>query len=425
MQLPEELLYTIVTFLAPSMNVALINSMFNSFYSFENFWREAIVNEYETLVDINYLLNLYLSILEQRDRESSQLNHLKQIYYSLMFHPMRFYSRDDEMSNNSDSGVEVEGNRKEPSFLHCGQYTEQKILVNEQTKKIEAVQISFVKESDNYFTDECIRAIDPIPQPKVYEIYSLPVWYMEFTITDTLAASNCSIGLGYKSYNPRKQPGWLRGSVAYHGDDGGRFTGSGHHANVIERYGRGDTIGMGVWYATDEIFVTKNGKFMGLLGCTRAMGLNSRSIYILIGLWDKLTMHVNFGTKPFAYDMSTDLMEIVKKGDVFGVQEYCSDEDSDSDSSFEDDESRQYSLERLIRELQNYIGDDDNSDESDEGVEERMDVFEFMDDDMEPAQFSSSDDDEDDEDDDDYFELYVHNEDDDDTMNEEEDDEDQ
>ena len=57
-----------------------------------------------------------------------------------------------------------------------------------------------------------------------------------------------AIGLARKDYPKNKQPGWNRGSIAYHADDGKVFVGSGVGAPFGPRCHKGDVMGCGVLF---------------------------------------------------------------------------------------------------------------------------------------------------------------------------------
>ena len=78
--------------------------------------------------------------------------------------------------------------------------------------------------------------------------------------------SHIGIGLTISNYPDNQQPGWAKGSWAYHGDDGNRFWfiitehDLFHHDAYGPQYTEGDVIGCGVNNATNEMFFTKNGE---------------------------------------------------------------------------------------------------------------------------------------------------------------------
>ncbi len=61
---------------------------------------------------------------------------------------------------------------------------------------------------------------------------------------------NCyiAIGLARKDYPKNRHPGWNKGSIAYHADDGKVFMGSGVGAPFGPRCHKGDIMGCGVLF---------------------------------------------------------------------------------------------------------------------------------------------------------------------------------
>jgi len=72
--------------------------------------------------------------------------------------------------------------------------------------------------------------------------------YFEIEIVNP--GSNCyiAIGLARKNYPKNRHPGWNRGSIAYHADDGKLFVGSGKGAPFGPRCHKGDIMGCGVLF---------------------------------------------------------------------------------------------------------------------------------------------------------------------------------
>lgn len=74
-----------------------------------------------------------------------------------------------------------------------------------------------------------------------------------------------TIGVSRASSKLTTHPGWLKGTLGHHGDDGGIFSGGGQPSHRLEAYTTGDTIGFGVNFDQSTAFHTKNGKFLGKL----------------------------------------------------------------------------------------------------------------------------------------------------------------
>ena len=75
--------------------------------------------------------------------------------------------------------------------------------------------------------------------------------YFEIEIMDP--GSNCyiAIGLARRDYPRNRHPGWNKGSIAYHADDGKVFMGSGVGDPFGPRCNKGDIMGCGVLFPKD------------------------------------------------------------------------------------------------------------------------------------------------------------------------------
>uniref|UniRef100_A0A3P9PJG5 SPRY domain containing 3 n=1 Tax=Poecilia reticulata TaxID=8081 RepID=A0A3P9PJG5_POERE len=88
--------------------------------------------------------------------------------------------------------------------------------------------------------------------------------YFEVTVNDTGVRGMIAVGLVPQSHKLDHQPGWLPNSVAFHADDGKLYNGS----TVGQQFGakccRGDKIGCGISFDSDDgqitVFFTKNGE---------------------------------------------------------------------------------------------------------------------------------------------------------------------
>lgn len=78
--------------------------------------------------------------------------------------------------------------------------------------------------------------------------------YFEIEIIDP--GSNCyiAIGLARKDYPKNRHPGWNKGSIAYHADDGKVFMGSGVGDPFGPKCNKGDVMGCGVLFPRDFEF---------------------------------------------------------------------------------------------------------------------------------------------------------------------------
>jgi hypothetical protein len=202
--------------------------------------------------------------------------------------------------------------------------------------------------------------------PKSFDS-KLPVWYMEMTMVEPILCNEFSIGLATDTQLVDQQPGWTKGSVGYHGDDGGVFQSHGAPSFLYDQYETNDTVGLGIWYATKEAFITKNGIFVGVI-CKLG---SFRDIYLWIGMWrPNGKVLVNFGSQPFKFDITNDLLNVVNGGNSFnqnGVfvlskqnfddrDEFIDSDYVTDDNNFEDDDD-----DDCI-----YSGDEDDIDTTDD-----------------------------------------------------------
>ncbi|KAK7884431.1 hypothetical protein WMY93_027554 [Mugilogobius chulae] len=163
--------------------------------------------------------------------------------------------------------------------------------------------------------------------------------YYEVEIVDAGEKCYIALGLARQDYPKNRHPGWSRGSVAYHADDGKLFHGSGVGDAFGPRCFKGDIMGCGIMFPrdyilqehadTDEsapaavqnvlylneeedeeeeeaepgqdvtrvtVFFTRNGKLMG----RREMTLPPGGLYPTVGM-------LSCGEKDLNTDLSTDL----------------------------------------------------------------------------------------------------------------------
>ncbi|KLU84009.1 hypothetical protein MAPG_03057, partial [Magnaporthiopsis poae ATCC 64411] len=89
--------------------------------------------------------------------------------------------------------------------------------------------------------------------------------------------TSLSIGFAALPYPPFRLPGWHRGSIAVHGDDGHRYTNDlGGGCSFTEPFRRGDRYGIGITFTASspdgseqqrqlgaDVFFTRNGQLVG------------------------------------------------------------------------------------------------------------------------------------------------------------------
>ncbi|KAG8007897.1 SPRY domain-containing protein 3, partial [Nibea albiflora] len=75
--------------------------------------------------------------------------------------------------------------------------------------------------------------------------------YYELEITDAGEKCYIALGLARRDYPKNRHPGWSRGSIAYHADDGKLFQGSGVGDPFGPRCFEGDIMGCGIMFPRD------------------------------------------------------------------------------------------------------------------------------------------------------------------------------
>ncbi|KAL1202337.1 Ran-binding protein M [Cardamine amara subsp. amara] len=124
-------------------------------------------------------------------------------------------------------------------------------------------------------------------------------YYFEIFVKDSGQKGQVAIGFTKESFKMRRQPGWEVNSCGYHGDDGFMYRGQGKGEEFGPTYTKGDTVGGGINYATQEFFFTKNGELIGsipkdikghLFPTVAVHSLNEE-------------VNVNFGKNKFAFDI--------------------------------------------------------------------------------------------------------------------------
>ncbi|KAJ7999266.1 hypothetical protein DPEC_G00213650 [Dallia pectoralis] len=77
--------------------------------------------------------------------------------------------------------------------------------------------------------------------------------YYELEITDAGEKCYIALGLAHRDYPKNRHPGWSRGSIAYHADDGKLFHGSGVGDAFGPRCVEGDVMGCGIMFPRDYV----------------------------------------------------------------------------------------------------------------------------------------------------------------------------
>eukprot|EP00887_Chlorella_sp_A99_P001255 scaffold14.g1255.t1 len=180
-----------------------------------------------------------------------------------------------------------------------------------------------------------IQANHPVPRRRL-------IYYWEATVVAGGERGSITIGFTDRSFKHGRQPGWEPGSYGYRGDTGkkyqmcpSRWDGDNYRGGVRaapsralhptapcsracwregrlraryacrgEEYGppfgTGDVVGAGIHLPRGQIFFTKNGKHLGMA----YRNVTSHPLFPTLGLHSPgATVHVNFGARPFAYDI--------------------------------------------------------------------------------------------------------------------------
>eukprot|EP01122_Echinamoeba_exundans_P014863 TRINITY_DN6832_c0_g1_i1.p1 TRINITY_DN6832_c0_g1~~TRINITY_DN6832_c0_g1_i1.p1 ORF type:complete len:1146 (-),score=120.68 TRINITY_DN6832_c0_g1_i1:215-3652(-) len=131
--------------------------------------------------------------------------------------------------------------------------------------------------------------------------------YFEITVLKKGVNGFISIGVVREGYPFDRHPGWYATSYGYHGDDGRAFFSSGTGCPWGPRFTEGDTVGLGINFASGEVFFTKNGQFLGV-AFTRCP---QKSFYPAVGMTSYgEEIRANFGDSPFQFNFETPLYRI-------------------------------------------------------------------------------------------------------------------
>eukprot|EP00029_Vermamoeba_vermiformis_P011318 TRINITY_DN618_c0_g1_i2.p1 TRINITY_DN618_c0_g1~~TRINITY_DN618_c0_g1_i2.p1 ORF type:complete len:817 (-),score=281.09 TRINITY_DN618_c0_g1_i2:32-2482(-) len=169
-------------------------------------------------------------------------------------------------------------------------------------------------------TDSINTRIEAVAVQGKYKLYPLPmvnfaVGYYEVTVEEFGKDSEPVIGIGLalKKY-ARAMPGWGKDSYGLHADDGCFFSQRPFGLNFSEIWQVGDTIGLGINFAKKELFITRNGVMLGS-PAKRVRNLLHMHPTVGIRTLDN-KCRVNFGQRPFEFDILNYLRELEKDEEV-------------------------------------------------------------------------------------------------------------
>uniref|UniRef100_A0A7S1GNI7 B30.2/SPRY domain-containing protein n=1 Tax=Cyclophora tenuis TaxID=216820 RepID=A0A7S1GNI7_CYCTE len=161
-----------------------------------------------------------------------------------------------------------------------------------------------------------------VDDDKVVDVSPRLVSYFEITILEDTPAfpnqpvvtpmdpqvADCvAIGVSTQEFSCQsRMPGWDSRSYGYHGDDGGIFHASGEMKRRFgPAFGKGDTVGCGVDHRNAGIFFCLNGKFLGYAWTGLESFVARQELYPTIGVDTNHPIDANFGTRKFAFDLSS------------------------------------------------------------------------------------------------------------------------
>lgn len=125
------------------------------------------------------------------------------------------------------------------------------------------------------------------------------LYYFEMYVENKGRQGKVSIGFTDQDFRKDRQPGWEPNTFGYHGDDGRVFHNSGFGTPFGPTYTTGDTVGAGINNASQDVFFTKNGEFIGSI--TKDYG---GALFPTVGLHSPDEgVIVNFGQQDFVFDI--------------------------------------------------------------------------------------------------------------------------
>uniref|UniRef100_A0A672UXP5 SPRY domain containing 3 n=2 Tax=Strigops habroptila TaxID=2489341 RepID=A0A672UXP5_STRHB len=126
--------------------------------------------------------------------------------------------------------------------------------------------------------------------------------YFEVSIVDSGVRGTIAVGLVPQFYSLDHQPGWLPGSVAYHGDDGKLYSGRAKGRQFGSKCSSGDRVGCGIERVslevrTAHVFFTRNGKRVG----STEVPLCAEGLFPAVGmhsLGEEVRLHLRAALRP-------------------------------------------------------------------------------------------------------------------------------
>mmetsp|Transcript_18268 Transcript_18268/g.25585 ORF Transcript_18268/g.25585 Transcript_18268/m.25585 type:complete len:427 (-) Transcript_18268:292-1572(-) len=198
--------------------------------------------------------------------------------------------------------MEVNGNHHKKMQLENKDDAEPTFFATMDTKFLEVskdkLSIKYIGKGSHAHDVGSIQANKPFPTNRM-------VGYYEVFVDDAGIKGSIYVGAATAEFVPNRQPGWEDGSYGYNGEDGKKYHEAFRGEPYSEPFTAGDVIGCGIIYHKQEMFFTKNGKFLGI-----AYRKVSETLYPTVGLHSQgETITANFGQQPFSFDLQGFVQE--------------------------------------------------------------------------------------------------------------------
>ncbi|CAI0433828.1 unnamed protein product [Linum tenue] len=171
------------------------------------------------------------------------------------------------------------------------------------------LSVKYAAESYHSYDVGAVQANRPAPASR------LAPYYFEMRVRNAGSKRRVAIGFTKEDFDLCMQPGWRANSCGYHGDNGFVYRGGGKGESFGPSFTTNDIVGAGINYASNEFFFTKNGTMVGavskdiegpLFPTVAVHGLNEE-------------IEVNFGQKPFAFNIKARHLSLLPPCASFGV----------------------------------------------------------------------------------------------------------
>ena len=143
-----------------------------------------------------------------------------------------------------------------------------------------------------------VRSSNPIPS-------TCNIYYFEITVLN--AGEDGAIGIGLTGVGSRvgQMPGWAKGTIGYHGDNGLVYSNTKLNKKGEDygpTFGKDDVVGCGIDLYSSTVFFTLNGLSFGIA----KSNLPDKLWYPTVGLHSaNERIKINFGQEDFKFDLSS------------------------------------------------------------------------------------------------------------------------